>query len=135
MVTKIRAAAAIVIRIVPPPLFGRDCAWCVKASVEVIGCSPVGDMWTQIERAALRRYFSLGKKGCDCRRAAKTTRHTLKLTHKFAEMTPEKRPQDPSLDGFTRSALHASILARPCWPRRSSRRAGLRRRMRCSDIS
>jgi hypothetical protein len=23
----------------------------------------------------------------------------MKLTHKFAEMTPEKRPQDRSLDG------------------------------------
>jgi hypothetical protein len=23
----------------------------------------------------------------------------MKLTHKFAEMTPEKRPQDPHLDG------------------------------------
>jgi hypothetical protein len=100
MVTTIRAATAIVIRIMAPPLFGRDCAWCVKASVEVIGCSPVADMRTQIERAALRRHFSLGKKGCDCRRAAKTTRHTLKLTHKFAEMTPEKRPQDPGLDGI-----------------------------------
>jgi hypothetical protein len=97
MVTTIRAATAIVIRIKAPPRFGRDCAWCVKASVEVIGCSPVVDMRTQIERAALRRYFSLGKKGYDCRRAAKTTRHTLKLTHKFAEMTPEKRAQDPKL--------------------------------------
>ena len=90
--TTIRAATAIVICIMAPPLFGRDCAWCVKASVEVIGCSPVADMRTQIERAALRRYFSLGKKGCDCRRAAKTTRHTLKLIHKFAEMTPERSP-------------------------------------------
>jgi hypothetical protein len=62
MVTTIRAATAIVIRIMAPPLFGRDCAWCVKTSVEVIGCSPVADMRTQIERAALRRYFSLGKK-------------------------------------------------------------------------
>jgi hypothetical protein len=26
-------------------------------------------------------------------------RRTVKLTHKFAEMTPEKRPQDPSMDG------------------------------------
>jgi hypothetical protein len=26
-------------------------------------------------------------------------RHAMKLTHKFAEMTPEKRPQDPSMDG------------------------------------
>jgi hypothetical protein len=23
----------------------------------------------------------------------------MKLTHKFAEMTPEKRPQDPYMDG------------------------------------
>jgi hypothetical protein len=23
----------------------------------------------------------------------------MKLTHKFAEMTPEKRPQDPRMDG------------------------------------
>jgi hypothetical protein len=23
----------------------------------------------------------------------------MKLTHKFAEMTPEKRPQDPNMDG------------------------------------
>jgi hypothetical protein len=60
--TTIRAATAIVIRIMAAPLFGRDCAWCVKGSVEVIGCSPVADMRTQIERAALRRYFSLGKK-------------------------------------------------------------------------
>jgi hypothetical protein len=60
--TTIRAATAIVIRIMAAPLFGRDCAWCVKASVELIGWSPVADMRTQIERAALRRYFSLGKK-------------------------------------------------------------------------
>jgi hypothetical protein len=60
MMTTIRAATAIVIRIMAPPLFGR--AWCVEASVEVIGCSPVADLHTQIERAALRRYFSLGKK-------------------------------------------------------------------------
>jgi hypothetical protein len=57
-----RAATAIVIRIMAAPLFGRDCAWCVKGSVELIGWSPVADMRTQIERAALRRYFSLGKK-------------------------------------------------------------------------
>ena len=24
---------------------------------------------------------------------------TMKLTHKFAEMTPDKRPQDPHMDG------------------------------------
>jgi hypothetical protein len=24
----------------------------------------------------------------------------MKLTHKFAEMTPEKRPQDPHMDGI-----------------------------------
>jgi hypothetical protein len=66
--TTIRAATAIVIRIMAAPLFGRDCAWCVKGSVEVIGCSPVADMRTQIERAALRRYFSLGEKGCDCKK-------------------------------------------------------------------
>jgi len=60
--TTIRAATAIVIRSMAPPLFGRDCVWCVKASVELIGWSPVADMRTQIERAALRRYFSLGKK-------------------------------------------------------------------------
>jgi hypothetical protein len=96
VVTTIRAATAIVIRIMmAPPLFGRDSAWCVTSSVEVIGCSPVADMRTQIERAALRRYFSLGKKGCDCSRAAKKKRHTLKLIHKFAEMTPEKRPARP----------------------------------------
>src|SRR5258708_19128596 len=59
--TTIRAATAIVIRIMALPLFGRDCACCVKASVELIGWSPVADMRTQIERAALRRYFSLGK--------------------------------------------------------------------------
>jgi hypothetical protein len=62
----IRAATAIVIRIVALPLFGRDCAcrdcaWRVKASVELIGWSPVADLRTQIERAALRRYFRLGK--------------------------------------------------------------------------
>jgi hypothetical protein len=103
MMTIIRAATAIVIRIMAPLLFGRDCAWCVKSSVEVIGCSPVADLRTQIERAALRHYFSLGKKGYDCKGAAKhpakTTRHTMNFTYKFAEMTPEKRPQDPSLDG------------------------------------
>jgi hypothetical protein len=60
--TTIRAATAIVIRIMAAPLFGRDCVWRVKASVELIGWSPVADMRTQIERAALRRYFSLGKK-------------------------------------------------------------------------
>ena len=26
----------------------------------------------------------------------------MKLTHKFAEMTPEKRPQDPYMDGTAR---------------------------------
>jgi hypothetical protein len=52
----------MVIRIMALPLFGRDCAWRVTASVELIGWSPVADMRTQIERAALRRYFSLGKK-------------------------------------------------------------------------
>ena len=60
--TTIRAATAIVIRFMAAPLFGRDCAWGLKASVELIGWSPVADMRTQIERAALRRYFSLGKK-------------------------------------------------------------------------
>ena len=25
--------------------------------------------------------------------------HDMKLTHKFAEMTPDKRPQDPHIDG------------------------------------
>jgi hypothetical protein len=57
----IRAATAIAIRIMAMPLFDRDCAWCVKGSAELIGWSPVADMRTQIERAALRRYFSLGK--------------------------------------------------------------------------
>jgi hypothetical protein len=28
----------------------------------------------------------------------------MKLTHKFAELTPEKRPQDPYLDEMTVSA-------------------------------
>jgi hypothetical protein len=46
MMTIISAATAIVIRIIASPRFGRDCAWCVEASVEVIGCSPVGDMHT-----------------------------------------------------------------------------------------
>jgi hypothetical protein len=59
--TTIRAAIAIVIRIMALPLLGRDRGWCVKGSVEVIGCSPVANMRTQTERAALRRYFSLGK--------------------------------------------------------------------------
>jgi hypothetical protein len=67
--TAIRAATAIVIRIMAAPLFGRDCAWRVKASVELISWSPVADMRTQIERAALRRYFSLRENGCDCSRA------------------------------------------------------------------
>jgi hypothetical protein len=43
------------------PLFGRDCVWRVTASVELIGWSPFADMRTQIEGAALRCYFSLGK--------------------------------------------------------------------------
>jgi hypothetical protein len=65
--TTIRAATAIVIRIMAARFFGRDCAcrdcaWCIKGSVEVIDWSPVADMRTQIEWAALRRYFSLGKK-------------------------------------------------------------------------
>jgi hypothetical protein len=60
--TTIRAATAIVIRIMAAPLFGRDCVWRVKASVELIGCLPLADMRTKIERPALRRYFSLGKK-------------------------------------------------------------------------
>ena len=25
--------------------------------------------------------------------------HAMKLTHRFAEMTPDKRPQDPHMDG------------------------------------
>jgi hypothetical protein len=135
MMNTIRAATAIVIRIMAPLLFGRDCAWCVKSSVEVIGCSPVADLRTQIERAVLRRYFSLGKKGYDCRRAAKhpakTTRQVMKLTYKFPEMTPEKRPQDPSLDGtglifetlehsgesFRSVSPDSPLHGRHCWTR------------------
>jgi hypothetical protein len=41
--TTIRAATAIVIRIMAARFFGRDCAWRVKASVELIGWSPVAD--------------------------------------------------------------------------------------------
>jgi hypothetical protein len=67
----IRAATAIVIRIMAAPLFGRDCVWRVTASVELIGWYPVADMRTQIERAALRRYFSLRENGCDCSGATK----------------------------------------------------------------
>jgi hypothetical protein len=26
-------------------------------------------------------------------------RHGMKLTHRFAQLTPEKRPQDPNMDG------------------------------------
>jgi hypothetical protein len=90
--TTIRAATAIVIRSVAPSLFGRDCVWRVKASVELIGWSPVADMRTQIERAALRRYFSLGKKvAVVANHPAKTRRHVVKLTHRFAQPTPEKR--------------------------------------------
>src|ERR1700738_2545626 len=59
--TTIRAATAIIIRIMAAPLFGRDCVWRVTAFVELIGWSLVADMRTQIEGAALRRYFSLGK--------------------------------------------------------------------------
>jgi hypothetical protein len=47
--TTIRAATAIVIRIMAAPLLGRDCAcrdcaWRVRASVELIGWSPAADM-------------------------------------------------------------------------------------------
>jgi hypothetical protein len=31
----------------------------------------------------------------------------MKLTHKFAEMTPEKRPQDPHMDG---TGLHFETM-------------------------
>src|SRR5258708_5022633 len=65
--TTIRAATAIVIRIMAAPLFGRDCAcrdwaWRGRVSVKLIGWPPVADMRPKIERAALRRYFSLGKR-------------------------------------------------------------------------
>jgi hypothetical protein len=76
----IRAATAIVIRIMAAPLFGRDCVWRVTASVELIGWYPVADMRTQIERAALRRYFSLGKSvTIVAKHPAKTRRHLVKL--------------------------------------------------------
>jgi hypothetical protein len=78
--TTIRAATAMVIRIMALPLFGRDCAWCVKGSVEVIGCSPVADMRTQIERAALRRYFSLGKKVAIVRKNPPANRRAASFT-------------------------------------------------------
>jgi hypothetical protein len=58
--TTIRAATAIVIRIMAAPLFGRDCAWCVKGSVEVIGCSPVADMRTKLNG---RRYGAISTSG------------------------------------------------------------------------
>jgi hypothetical protein len=32
-------------------------------------------------------------------RAATEARHSMKLTHRFAQLTPEKRPQDPHMDG------------------------------------
>jgi hypothetical protein len=41
----------------------------------------------------------------------------MKLTHKFAQMTPEKRPQDPGMDGtglrfeIARSAERSSTRA------------------------
>jgi hypothetical protein len=57
--TTIRAATAMVMAL---PVFGRDCAWCVKASLELIGWSPIWLICAiQIERTALRRYFSLRK--------------------------------------------------------------------------
>jgi hypothetical protein len=40
--TTIRAATAIIIRIMAAPLFGRDCVWRVTAFVELIGWSLVG---------------------------------------------------------------------------------------------
>ena len=62
MVTTIRAATAILIRIMAPPLFGRDCAWCVKASVEVIGRSPVVDMCTRLNGLRYGAISASGKK-------------------------------------------------------------------------
>ena len=60
--TTIRAATAIVIRIMAAPLFGRDCAWCVKASVEVIGRSPVVDMCTRLNGLRYGAISASGKK-------------------------------------------------------------------------
>jgi hypothetical protein len=40
--TTIRAAATAMVMTLP--IFGRDCAWCVKTSFELIGWSPVADL-------------------------------------------------------------------------------------------
>jgi hypothetical protein len=43
-------------------------------------------------------------------------RHAMKLTRKFAEMTPEKRPQDPSMDGTGLSTTRPHSSSRNCLP-------------------
>jgi hypothetical protein len=86
----IRAATAIVIRIMAAPLFGRDCVWRATASVELIGWYPVAEMRTQIERAALRRYFSLRENGCDCSRA---TKHRAKTSFNCPSAIGDARRQ------------------------------------------
>jgi hypothetical protein len=65
--TTIRAATAIVIRIMAARFFGRDCAcrdcaWCVKGSVEVIGWSPVADMRTQLNGLRYGAISASGKR-------------------------------------------------------------------------
>jgi hypothetical protein len=64
--TTIRAATAIVIRIMALPLLAEIALAEIalgasKHPLNSLAGSPVADMRTQIERAALRRYFSLGK--------------------------------------------------------------------------
>jgi hypothetical protein len=55
-----------------------------------------------------------GKKVAIVAERPKRKRHTLKLIHKFAETTPEKRPQDPSLDGIHQIPRScAPVLASP----------------------
>jgi hypothetical protein len=65
--TTIRAATAIVIRIMDARFFGRDCAcrdgaWCVKGSVEVIGWSPVADSAPKLNGLRYGAISASGKK-------------------------------------------------------------------------
>ena len=52
----------------------------------------------------------------------------MKLTHKFAEMTPEKRPQDPQAKRMLRGNLryvwliYSGVVEAHCWSRRPGAR-------------
>jgi len=55
-------------------------------------CSRIGVMWAL--NRSVERTFDSTRKDTQIQE-----RHRMKLTHKFEEMTAEKRPQDPRMDG------------------------------------